>query len=196
MTKKKCVIIPGFSLAAAALVVSQLSCTVGPDYRSPNVTVPSAYGNVAPTTQTTAGLPTTSPTTQSVTVSNGTEPIVEWWTTLQDVELNKLVGQAIAGNINLQEAASRVRESRAELRMTGTNELPSLDATGAFARIDSGKNASLGNNGAIVTNIWRAAGFDTSWEIDCFGGNRRQIEAARADFQALRRRPSAMSWCH
>ncbi len=162
--------------------MSLTSCTVGPDYHAPTTPVPDQYANTNPTTQRT-GEPTTHPTTQSVTESSTTQPLAKWWTTLHDPELDRLVEQAVAGNLGLQEAASRLRESRAALRLAGAKELPTIDGTAAYAHIDSGQGASLGNSGAIVTDIWQA-GFDANWEIDVFGGNRRQIEAARADYQA------------
>ena len=37
---------------------------------------------------------------------------------------------------------------------------------------------------AIHSNLWQA-GFDASWEIDIFGGIRRSIEAADANYQAV-----------
>ncbi len=138
-------------------------------------------GAASPTTQSATGQSTTNPTTQSVTESR--EPVAAWWTTLHDPELDQLIGRAVTGNIGLQEAGSRVRQSRAELCLAGAKELPTLDATGAFVHIDTGENGSPTGNGAINTSLWQA-GFDASWEVDVFGGQRRQIEAARADFQA------------
>lgn len=43
----------------------------------------------------------------------------------------------------------------------------------------------LGNGGlpGVNTSVWQA-GFDASWEVDIFGGVRRGIEAANADYQA------------
>jgi NodT family efflux transporter outer membrane factor (OMF) lipoprotein len=145
--------------------------------------VPAGYTSAAPTTQIISTEPAPNPATQPSAISTGAEPVARWWTTLQDAQLNQLIDRAVAGNIDLKEAGSRVLQSRAQLRLAGDTDLPKLDATGAFARIDSGKNGNPVGNGSIVTNIWQA-GFDASWEIDIFGGQRRQIEAARADFEA------------
>ena len=43
-------------------------------------------------------------------------PIIEWWSTLRDSELDSLMQRAVAGNLNLQQAESRVRESRSQLK--------------------------------------------------------------------------------
>ena len=165
------------TLCAAVGVVFLASCTVGPDFKPPRTSVAANYVNLS-TTQP-AGA-----TTRTSTVSTEADPTIQWWTTLRDPELDSLVRRAAAGNIELQEAASRVRQSRAELKMAGAKEAPTLSAAPAFAHIDSGKNVSLGSSGGLDTNIWQA-GLDSSWEIDVFGGQRRQIEAAGDDFQAL-----------
>jgi multidrug efflux system outer membrane protein len=168
-----------FVCATIFLVLT--SCTVGPDYRAPELVVPAGYANGIQKPQTTE--PATHPTTQTSLISTEAEPVGWWWTTLHDAELDTLIDRAVAGNIDLRQAGSRVLQSRAELRLAGDTNLPKLDATGAFARIDSGENGNPVGKGSIVTNIWQA-GFDASWEIDLFGGQRRQIEAAQADFQA------------
>jgi multidrug efflux system outer membrane protein len=166
---------------AAMLFIVLTSCTVGPDYRAPGPALPAGYGDG--TRPLPNSEPTTNPTTQASVISSEAQPVGRWWTTLHDAELDSLIDRAVAGNLDLQQAGSRVLESRAQLRIAGDTDLPKLDARGAFARIDSGKNGNPVGNGSIVTNIWQA-GFDASWEIDLFGGQRREIEAAKADFQA------------
>jgi NodT family efflux transporter outer membrane factor (OMF) lipoprotein len=176
--------------AGAVLLTATTSCTVGPDYKAPATHVAPAYAGASPTTQTTAADQATGTTTRPSILTTEADPPSQWWTTLRDPELDKLVRQAGAGNINLQIATSRLFGSRASLRLAGAKELPTVDASGTFARIDSGKN--LGSNAlsggagpptAIITNVWSEA-FDVKWELDLFGGGRRQIEAARADYQA------------
>jgi NodT family efflux transporter outer membrane factor (OMF) lipoprotein len=164
---------------AFALLFGAVSCTVGPNYQSPNSDVPALFAATKPSSETAS----TQPTTRSMVESSTTAPAAQWWTTLNDPELNRLIDQAVAGNIDLKEAASRLRESRASLQLAGANNLPKVDATGAYAHIDAGKGVSLGNSGPLAMDIWQI-GFDSSWEIDVFGGQRRVIEAAAADFQA------------
>ncbi len=172
---------PPTLLAAASLAVLT-SCAVGPDYVAPRPTTQPAYAN---------GIPSTRPST----VTAEAEPTAQWWTTLRDPELDKLVKRAVTGNINLQRATARLAESRSTLRLEGAKELPTLSNSDQFVRINSGQNvgfSSLGGSGSgtagaqsssINSNVW-TAGFDASWEIDVFGGQRRRVEAARADFQA------------
>jgi NodT family efflux transporter outer membrane factor (OMF) lipoprotein len=164
-------------ISASILALALASCTVGPNYTPPQTPVAPAYANLS-TTQP-AGA-----TTRTSTVTTDADPTIQWWTTLRDPELDSLVDRAVTGNIELQEAASRVRQSRAELTMTGARELPTVSAAPAYAHLDAGKHVSLGGgSGAFVADVYQL-GFDSSWEIDVFGGQRRQIEAAAADHDA------------
>ena len=165
-------------LTAAALAVLT-SCSVGPDYAPPAPAVPPAYAN---------GGPSTRPST--VTVEAG--PAGQWWSTLRDPELDKLVARAGTGNLTVARAGERLTQSRSALRIAGADALPKVTADPQFARLNSGQGVGLGNlagggdnapSSSINTNVW-TAGLDATWEIDVFGGQRRRIEAAKADYQA------------
>jgi NodT family efflux transporter outer membrane factor (OMF) lipoprotein len=179
--------------ALAVLALAGLaSCTVGPDYVRPDAVSPGGFANAFPTTQTLAADAVVGGTTRPSTVTAETEPAAAWWTTLHDPQLDKLIARATAGNLNLQKATAQLRQSRAELHYAGAKELPTLGANPQFTRVDSGRNVGLGNlsggganaqSSAIITNVW-LAGLDASWEIDVFGGQRRRIESAAADYQA------------
>jgi multidrug efflux system outer membrane protein len=56
-------------------------------------------------------------------------------------------------------------------------------ASGAVHRAVHRATATRTTTAATVTAIF-AGGFDATWELDVFGGQRRQIEAARADLSA------------
>ena len=164
-----------------ALLIAALAagCSVGPDYEPPKPPPPAGFADAVPSTRPS-------------TVTAEAEPATQWWTTLRDPELDKLVTRAAAGNLSLARAGVRLADSRAALRIAGADALPKLDASPQFARINSGRNVGLGNlagggdnarSSSINTNVW-VAGLDATWEIDVFGGQRRRIEAARADYQA------------
>jgi multidrug efflux system outer membrane protein len=182
---------------AAALVGSQISCMVGPNYVAPK---PSIKGQFPAASSQSAS--TQPAATRPSILSSVAEPITEWWTTLDDPELNSLLIRAVDGNLNLRRAASRVRESRANLRQSGAQLLPSASGTASYVHLDSGKNAGIGGSSSgnsssttgtnssssnsssgLVADVF-AAGFDANWELDIFGGQRRQIEAAGADLSA------------
>ena len=136
----------------------------------------------------------------------GSEPadLSTWWQQFQDPELQSLVARALESNLDLQTAASRIREARAQEVIAGARELPSVNATGLGAYLHSNSNplaalsgggsgggsggSGAGNAGSSngsssgdgqTTKLF-AVGFDATWELDLFGGVRRGIEAAHA----------------
>lgn len=163
---------------------------VGPDYAPPAMSVPPAYPAMA------AGdAPLSLPVAQSADLS-------QWWKQFQDPELESLVQRALAQNLDLLTAASRVREARQQEIIAGAQGLPQVNATGNAAHLHSGSNileklgaggssggASGGgapaSGGGTDISLY-SAGFDATWELDIFGQVRRSVEAARAGTEAAR----------
>ncbi|HZV20316.1 MAG TPA: efflux transporter outer membrane subunit [Hyphomicrobiales bacterium] len=155
------------------------SCTVGPDYQAPEVSVPVLFG---------------SPSRQIVTQDIVPEPdIVRWWHTLHDPELNRLVELAVACNPDIEIALTRMQAMRTQQIVVIGSALPN---TGASAGIAAGTGTDLskgrvaqsiraGDNRTGLQAITSLAGFDTGWELDLFGKYRRLLEAVRDDAQAL-----------
>jgi multidrug efflux system outer membrane protein len=149
-------------LAATLLIWSVTACTVGPDYKRPQIELPTAWPVSAPDANVSA----------------------RWWTLYADAELNLLVEEALAHNTNLRVAAARVDEARAGLTIARADGLPSVTA-GAGA----GRNRISERSGNFFPGI--PTEFDNitvtlnaSWEIDFWGKYRRATEAARGDLLA------------
>jgi len=94
--------------------------------------------------------------------------------------------RAIHSNLDLQIARARVREARAQYRITAADTWPTVETTGACARQNQSKHQPL--LGAMplpasvpFENDVYQAGFDASWEVDVFGGTRRAVEAGKAE---------------
>ncbi|TMV76370.1 RND transporter, partial [Thioclava sp. BHET1] len=130
---------------------------VGPDYKGASAPVPKSWGGKRSAADA-----------QSPDLS-------QWWLRLNDPVLNQIVASALAGNLDLATSRAKIREARASLRETGGEAGPQLDGSGAATRNDSG---GTGAGNAVEL------GFDASWEIDLFGGNRRAIEAQAYALQA------------
>ncbi|MGZ4959396.1 MAG: efflux transporter outer membrane subunit [Methylomonas sp.] len=168
-------------LCGAALLGA---CTVGPDYQRPEITLPAKWDHADA-----AG--------QSAPYQ------AEWWKTFNDPMLDQLIAEAAASNLDLQQAAARIRDARAQQTMAVAAALPAIDSRSNLSRrsnnISSGSNSSAigtaGTSGGTGTtgggfgignqiiNIFQA-GFDAQWELDIFGGIRRGIEAADATVDA------------
>lgn len=146
------------------------ACTVGPDYKKPELASPPAWR------ETGAGT-----TTRPADLAN-------WWSKYEDAQLTSLVDRALLSNIDLQIATSRIREARALRGVAASKWYPNLDANANYSRQRLSQRAFGGGAGALGAfnpNIDSfSATLDASWELDIFGGTRREVEAADADIQA------------
>ena len=111
----------------------------------------------------------------------------QWWRTLGDPVLTDLVAVAAAQNLDLLAAQAQIREARANRDVAFGAVLPQADVTAAASRNELSANGELPVNS--IPHFGRTfnlfdAGFDASWEIDLWGGNRRSLEAANARAQS------------
>lgn len=186
------------------LLISALlaGCTVGPRYHAPDLAPPPAFGEAHPEVAT-------------------IDP-AQWWTLFNDPLLNGLIERGLTQNLDLAAASSRVREARLTVRETRAGSYPTIDATadanrqristnGGFASLFSGAGrpgggaggGAGGSNGSVQGGIGvpgstfntYSLGFDASWQIDLFGGVRRQVQSARRRVESAEwsRRDSAVS---
>jgi NodT family efflux transporter outer membrane factor (OMF) lipoprotein len=162
-----------FFLAGAALaLVFFQGCMVGPNYQQPK---------------------TAAPTQWSAPMAGGEtnlEPsLASWWKSFNDPQLDSLVERAVRTNQDLRIAEARVREARALYRIASSQLWPTVDAGSSYARQNQSKNQPVLGSlpmppGIPYENNVYQAGFDASWEIDVFGGNRRAVEAGKAEVAA------------
>jgi multidrug efflux system outer membrane protein len=158
-----------FSLALMAGLVLLLTsgCAVGPDFQRPRVSVPAGWAG---------------PTAEKppLPAASGNQGLSDWWTVFQDPILASLIERAAASNLDLKLAEARIREARAAKSVAAGGLGPTLGASGAYQR----SRSSAGNGTSDAVGDQYQAGFDAGWEIDIFGGQRRNLEAADADLQA------------
>jgi multidrug efflux system outer membrane protein len=149
-------------LAPMITAVLLAGCVVGPDYQTPLLAMPASWGGHKPTKPA-----------QPAQLS-------KWWQRLRDPELNTLVEEAVAGNLDVATAKAKIREARASYRQSAGTLLPSVVGSGSATRNKSAETTS----GSDATYSEYQAGFDASWELDLFGANRRGVEAARYGLDA------------
>lgn len=173
---------------AMAAAVATGGCVVGPNYKEPKIALPEAFDTgpaFAPTTQS----------TQPATQLSAQQPVdfALWWRSLGDPELDSLIERAIAANLDLKIALTRLQEARAQEYVVSGAALPLVDFSAGAAR-GSGSDSTRGRvegplhsaaNTKGYKEITTVAGFDANWEIDLFGRFARQVEASRADTQAM-----------
>lgn len=161
-------------------MMSLSSCTVGPDYRTPDLPLPATWSEAA----------------QSEEQPQAAD-LIQWWTTFRDPVLNTLVERAVRTNLDLREAVSRVIEARGSLGATKSERWPMVDLLGSYSRLRQSENTSTSStfasgsggllgerpSGSLESELFQT-NFDTSWELDLFGRVRRSVEAAAADLAA------------
>jgi NodT family efflux transporter outer membrane factor (OMF) lipoprotein len=162
------VLFPGVALALGLFQ----GCAVGPNYQQPKTTAPAQWS--APM----AGGET-----------NLVPSLAGWWKGFNDPQLDSLIERAVKANHDLQIAGARVREARAQYRIASSQLWPAVDAGGSYARQNQSKNQPIIGSlpvppGTPFENNVYQAGFDASWEIDVFGGTRREVQAGKAEVAA------------
>jgi len=173
-------IIGGVLLAVAALLA--LGCTVGPNYKRPAVDVPGGYRQTsAPDISQASSAPPTAP---SIAPSIADE---QWAKIFEDSTLQRLVERALANNLDLRIAAQRVLEAQAQVGITRSQQLPSINAGGSYTAFQIPSSlASTNSNGTPGNSFFNGGGPSASaaWNLDFWGLYRRQSEAARAELLA------------
>jgi len=167
-----------FSAFCAATALICAGCEVGPDYKPPATTMPGAWSQTAPTTS--PYIPA-APQTQSSVVVPGAANLKNWWKSFGDPELNSLVERGIAANLDIRQAAARLRQARAQRGVVASALAPTANVTGAYTRSHPPPGANTGSSSDA--NLFQA-GFDAAWELDFFGGARRGVEAADYNIDA------------
>ncbi len=100
--------------------------------------------------------------------------LAEWWKVLNDPVLTRLIQEAAQGNLNVRQAEARVREERARRGTVSAGRFPTLQFNPSASQNARGQNS----------NSSFALGFDASWEVDLFGGQKSAVQAADANVQA------------
>ncbi len=171
LSKKRILV---FLLVGAGLV----ACAVGPDFISPSAPQNVAYSkNGLPKETLTAD--GRSQSLLSVTISDS-----RWWEMFKADSLNTIVDEALKQNASLQASEANLRQSQDLLRAGYGIFFPQVSARlGASRNSIAPIQSGLPNSGSIF-NLSTASA-NVSYVLDVFGGERRQVEALRAqvDFQ-------------
>lgn len=149
------------------------ACSAGPDYH--------------PRSAADLGVPDQ----WSVTAAPRAEDLTRWWRNFDDPVLGRLVEQAAAANLDLAQAIARLRQAREALVISRSDLFPSLSGSAGVNRseplrggattvtLPDGSVTSTGAGGRTSFSL----GLDASYQADLFGGVRRSVESARAQYE-------------
>ena len=148
--------------ALLGLVLTTLcGCLVGPNYRAPQAASPARWAGLGQT-----------PGSEPSRATPGPPDLVSWWRQFHDPVLSALVEEALRSNFDLEIARARLLQARASRGVAVGGLLPSFGASGGYQRVH--KAGEPGDQ-----NLFQA-GLDAVWELDLFGGQRRNLESAEA----------------
>jgi len=161
--------------AALLLSISLITgCAVGPDFRSPEIDVSSHFLG------------------QEAVAHRGVQTnadLTAWWGGFDDPLLTRFISLALEQNLDIAQAAARVAQARASLRLADAALLPSANVSATATRTYQSVETPLGQLVSATRDFDRngsyyEANLNAGWEIDVFGGLRRGREAARAEYEA------------
>ena len=154
-------------VATAALILT--GCAVGPNYKRPAVALPAQFRGATPQASVDASIAET-----------------KWTDLFNEPVLRQLVETALKQNFDLQIAAERVQQARAQLDARQANLFPFFNGQ---AQWNATRSSTVGAvpfiaKGAGLSYAYSQAGIGASWELDLWGRLRRLNESARAQYLA------------
>ena len=147
-----------------ALSLALSACSLAPNYQRPEMVLPTGWSNVA-------GVGATQ---QNTTL---------FWQEFGSANLNRLIDNALAQNLDLEAALHRIEQARAQAKSAAAPLYPAINASGSASRTYQDPQD---------TNSARGGG-SISYEVDLWGKNRNaaksadyRINASEFDRDALR----------
>jgi multidrug efflux system outer membrane protein len=147
-----------------ALSLALSACSLAPNYQRPEMALPTGWSNVA-------GVGATQ---QNTTL---------FWQEFGSADLNRLIDNALAQNLDLEAALHRIEQARAQAKIGAAPLYPSVSASASASRTFQDPRD---------TNSARGGG-SISYEVDLWGKNRNaaksadyRVNASEFDREALR----------
>lgn len=170
------------SIILLPIIVSTLTaCTVGPNYKRPNISLPEQY----------LGTPL------NPSNDNNKADIAVWWQSFNDPQLTRYVTLALKQNLDLTQAYTRVTQAQAGLSAANASLQPIGTVGAQAAKVYQSVETPLGQVLNSMPDFDRhgssyEANLSATWELDIFGGLRRDREAALANYQSSNAGASAV----
>ena len=114
-------------------------------------------------------------------IASSETPEPTWWRAFGDPQLDMLIEQALAGNLDVRRSLARVAQARALFGDAKLDRFPRVTSDATYSR----SSEQIPGFTSGRTEIEQAdIGFDAAWEIDLFGRVRHGVESAKADADA------------
>src|SRR5262249_20061394 len=159
-----------FPGVVALVVLTLTGCAVGPNYKRPDVAIPTSFKEAVP-----EGNPAAAPEAWKPATPGDEESRGKWWVVFDDPLLNTLEEQVNISNQNIAQAEALFRGARAAVRGARSEFVPTITGTASFTRSQIGTNPPVNQYSLPV---------DLSYEVDVWGRVRRNVESSVAIAQA------------
>jgi NodT family efflux transporter outer membrane factor (OMF) lipoprotein len=168
------------ALFTCAALGQLAACTVGPDYHAPAAPAVALTPDALPAATASGAGPAQS-------FNPGADIAGQWWTLYHSPPLSALINAALTNNPTLAAARATLREEQENLRAGDAVFAPQI--SGSFSdtrsRESSAAIAAQGGGPAAARTVQSPltlynATISASYNLDIFGGNRRELEGLRA----------------
>lgn len=100
----------------------------------------------------------------------------QWWTRFNDTTLNGLVDAVLQNNYDLKQAAYRVAQAKAAMRVAQGGFYPTINLNAAYDYNQNVSKVGISQMGSV--------GVDVQWEIDIIGAVRNRANAQKSSYLA------------
>ena len=156
------------AIALALALTALTGCVVGPDYSRPSVETPLAFkegGTREDTAAYVASRKNWRPAAPNDWAERG-----DWWRVFKDPALDRLIRLVDVDNQTLRQSVAAYRQARAIVEQARAALYPTVIGAPSITRARAG-----GTERTSVALLGQA-----SWELDLFGGVRRNLESQTA----------------
>ena len=166
----------GRILLAVSMVLCAAGCTLGPDFLRPNAPKAEAYLPDTKTDLIAAGIPGG----EAQTLVQSFDIPGQWWGVFQSAPLNGLIESALRANPDIRAASASLRMAQENARAQRATLFPALQAGfGASQNQTPSSLSSQTANNSYSFGLF-SLGLALVYNLDLWGGNRRQIESLDA----------------
>ena len=157
------------------LCIALVGCTVGPDFKRPEVPANADYSREKLTATAQADIDAGGAAQRLIA---GMDIPGQWWTLFRSPTLNALVEEALRANPDVSAAQAALRQANELVYADQASLFPSVNANASKTREKvSGVTAGLPESPILTVS---SASLNVSYAPDVFGGTRRQIESTTA----------------
>ncbi|MED9996525.1 MAG: efflux transporter outer membrane subunit [Paludibacteraceae bacterium] len=109
----------------------------------------------------------------------------QWWLRFNDATLNTLVDEVLKNNYDLKQAAYRVDQAKAAMRVAQGGFYPTININAGY---DYNQNVTVPGATSHVGSL----GVDAQWEIDIIGAVRNRAKSQKASYLATQEEYNAV----